>query len=89
MKKFIKNTLTFIKNNWFKILIVIFLFQFLSALDKVSKNAEYAADACSDAEYYCENAQDSCDDTEDYCSDSEGVCEDAKDACESAEYYCW
>lgn len=89
MKKFIKNILNFIKKNWFKILIVIFLLQCLSTLDKISKNAEYAADACNDAEYYCDNAQDSCENTEYYCSDSGRVCEDAKDACESVEYYYW
>lgn len=89
MKKFLKRILVFIKNNWFKILIVILFLRLLSTLDDVSNNARRAANLCSDAETYCSDAESSCGETVDYCSESESSCSDAQDACESMEYSGW
>lgn len=89
MKKFLKRILVFIKNNWFKILIVILFFKLFSILDDVSCNASRAASLCRDAETYCSDAESSCSDTIDYCSESDSSCSDARDACESIEYSGW
>lgn len=74
----------FIRQNWFKILIVVVL---LFGIISINKNFNKVYRACRDAEWSCDYASDYCNDASDNCGDASYYCDDAQNYCSNCEYY--
>lgn len=91
-----KKIFSLIKQNWFKILVVLFMIFAVVQLNKIDqvgrycrladKSCDFAQADCSDAQDDCENTVSYCDEAQSNCSDAQAHCDDAQSYCSSCEY---